>query len=96
MSEPKTRKIRKYDDEFKANILSIYKKDERNIKQLAKDYGIPESTLWGWIEKEENRVSKNKGEYPEVKELKKELANVKEDRDILKKALAIFSMPPKN
>ena len=50
------KKPRKYDDEFKLNIIEVYKKDERTAKDLAKDYGIPEGTLRGWIKNEENRI----------------------------------------
>lgn len=91
---------RRYDDEFRANIIKVYKQDERTPKELAEDYGIPEGTLRGWLKAEEARSESVKGNdkqnCADLKELKKELAKVKEDRDILKKALAIFSMPPRS
>ena len=64
------KKPRKYDDEFKLNIIEVYKKDERTAKDLAKDYGIPEGTLRGWIKNEENRIKTGqKGEKKAISEL---------------------------
>ena len=91
-------KIRNYDKGFKLNAIKLYLKSGRGFKQSANELGIPFSTLVGWVDE-----YKKKGEdaFPgkgyihgsdsEVVNLRKELAIVREERDILKKALGIFS-----
>ncbi len=90
-------KKRLYDKEFKLNALSLYKSG-KSAGQVCRDLGIPGSTFSGWIKEYEgdgksaflgsgNVKASNKSEH----DLKKELEDVKLERDILKKALAIFS-----
>jgi transposase len=92
------RKIRKYDKEFKQNAVNLCLKDDRSYREIAKDLGIAPSTLASWIEayqKDGSQAFPGKGHLKpsdaEVAQLRKELAHVREERDILKKALGIFS-----
>lgn len=89
---------RKYDREFKINAVKLCRERGKGIGQTARDLGIPLSTLGGWI-----KQFKKHGEesFPgsgslmpcneELVRIRKELADVKQERDILKKAIAIFS-----
>lgn len=91
---------RKYDREFKLNTVKLYREGNKTLEELGKDLGIPKSTLCGWI-----KEFKEHGEdsYPgkgkllpcneEVYRLRKQLADVTMERDILKKAAAIFLKP---
>jgi len=82
---------RHYDAEFKSNALQMLE-NGRSVKSLSQALGIKESLLYNW--KSKARKQKNapeKREENEVKALRKELKEVKEERDILKKALSIFS-----
>ncbi|MDR3491951.1 MAG: transposase [Gammaproteobacteria bacterium] len=92
------RKIRKYDKEFKQNAVNLCSKNDRPCREIAKDLGIAPSTLASWIEacqKDGSEAFPGKGHLKpsdaEVAQLRKELAHVREERDILKKALGIFS-----
>ena len=93
--EIKSRKS--YDPEFKRNAASLYVNGKQSLGDLANEFGIAESTLYNWVA--EYRKHGNKSFEPktlsaqekEVIALKKELADMKMERDILKKALAIFS-----
>jgi transposase-like protein len=94
------RKLRTYDKEFKLNAVKLYQASERSYKQVADELGIPQATLVGWISNYEKAgvkadVFPGKGHLKpsdaEVAQLRKELAIVREERDILKKALGIFS-----
>ena len=89
---------RYYDKEFKLNAVQLAKTSDKPNLQIANDLGIPESTLRQWIketEKEGIDCFRGKGvikaSNEELYNLKKELADVKLERDILKKAVAIFS-----
>ena len=92
------RKLRKYDKEFKLNAINLCLKKELGCKEVAKDLGIPISTLASWIaahRKDGKEAFPGKGHLKpsdsEVMQLHRELAKVREERDILKKALGIFS-----
>ena len=71
-------------------------RSEKSAAQIAKDLGVKESTLYGWISKVKNQKDQKAGKnneqlFDELKQLKKELVDVKEQRDILKKATAYFA-----
>jgi transposase len=92
------RKIRAYDKEFKLNAVKLYKESGRSLSQVSEELGIPSATLAGWIqayEKDQGEAFPGKGYLKpsdaEVAQLRKELAIAREERDILKKALGIFS-----
>ena len=88
---------RSYDKEFKLNAVLLHK-NGKSPSQVCKDLGIPESTFSGWIkayaDEGENAFSGSgiiKASNQDVHALKKELEGIRIERDILKKALAIFS-----
>lgn len=99
MAERRTR-IRP-DKAFKIDAVRLVEEENRSVREVARDLGIHENTLYRWIK--EQRES-GEDAFPghgrllpqdaEVKRLKKELARVKEERDILKKAMAVFSRRP--
>jgi transposase len=92
------RKLRTYDREFKLNAVKLCIGSGRSYKEVSKELGIPRATLVGWIEKSKTEgveAFPGKGNLhasdKELAGLRKELAIVREERDILKKALGIFS-----
>ena len=96
------RKVRKYDKEFKLNAIKLYLESGRTSKQISEELGIPTPTLVHWVEshkKNGEQAFPGKGNTKpsdiEVMRLRKELAIAREERDILKKALGIFSSPRK-
>lgn len=94
------RKQKKYDDEFKGNAVSLYLTSGKSYPVLGEELGMSPSTLAGWVNsgKYHNNGSNRKiteRELSELKQLRKELAHVKMERDILKKAVAIFTKPVK-
>jgi transposase len=96
---------RQYDEEFKRNAVELTRKTGMKVSQVAEDLGINSSMLVRWrMEQESNgvRAFPGKGKLmrgtdleEENRRLKKELAVVQEERDILKKAMAIFSKAQK-
>ena len=69
---------------------------EKPTAQVARDLGINEGTLYTWVDKAKSsnvQASSKSNEqlFDELKRVKKELAEVKEQRDILKKATAYFA-----
>ena len=86
----------KYDNEFKVMIVELLNSGIKT-SQVGNDYGLNVSMLSRWRREhmaKSGGFSKKKEvslEAQELKSLKKELRDVKEERDILKKAVSIFS-----
>jgi transposase-like protein len=96
------RKLRTYDKEFKLNAIKLYLESGRSYKQISNELGIPNGTLVTWVESKKKKgveAFPGKGHVKasdgEMVNLRKELAIAREERDILKKALGIFSSPRK-
>lgn len=92
--------MKTYDKDFKINTVNLYKNSDRSIKVIAQEMGIATSTLAKWIRAYSDQGEKSfsgkgnpKACEEELRALRKELMHVRQERDILKKALAIFSEP---
>lgn len=93
---------RKYDKEFKAEAVRMATDGGRTVADVARSLGIHENQLHKWKREYAEDPGSSfpgkgrlKSHDEEMRRLQKENANLKEERDILKKALAIFSRHPK-
>tara|TARA_Y100000389_G_C17346472_1_gene456105 strand:+ start:443 stop:739 length:297 start_codon:yes stop_codon:yes gene_type:complete len=86
-----------YSAEFRASYVKLAVESDQPIAKTARDLGVNTSTLHTWIgnqsnSKESNNMTKNSEcHFEEVARLKKELAIVKQERDLLKKAAAYLA-----
>ena len=85
-------KGRRYDQEYKDMIVELFKSG-MSLAELSSEYGIAKSTINGCVKDvKEIKVDENEVfTLKEVKALKKEMARIKEENEILKKAMAIFA-----
>ena len=92
-------KGRRYDQEYKNMIVDLFKSG-MSLSEISSEYSIAKSTINGWIKDvKEIKVDENEViTLKEVKELKKEMARIKEENEIVhqrralaKKAMAIFA-----
>ena len=98
MSEKVSRKV--YPDEFKREAVRLAT-ERGNISQVARDLGINDNLLFRWKKRLET-VQENEHAFPgqgnardeEMVKLQRELARVKEETEILKKAVGIFTNRP--
>jgi transposase len=86
----------KYTTEFRSRAVSMVISSEKPVSKIAKDLGVKSSTLYSWVNQAKSsdalQSDPDKEQmFDELKRLKKELAEVKEQRDILKKATAYFA-----
>lgn len=82
---------RRHDAEFKASALKLIE-DGRSVKDVAEGLGIKESLLYSWRSQAKKKQGQNGfDDNMELKLLRKRLKEVEQERDILKKALSIFS-----
>jgi transposase len=93
---------RSYDSEFKINAVHLVTEQDRKVEEVARDLGIHPNMLHRWrreLTKEPEQAFPGKGHLmdkdEEIRQLRKELNDIREERDILKKVVAIFSKQPK-
>ena len=96
-----SRTNRKYDEEFKHRAVKLYLESGKSYPVLSEELGVPSATLAGWVNNPRYKeiISTPAGEIEimdELKKLRKELKDVREERDILKKVVAIFSRTKEN
>ena len=90
------KKRRKYTAEYQAEAVRRVKVGDRPLAQVARDLGLSTQTLWNWVYR---KVDSEKGETgeltpterEELKELRRRVARLEEEREILKKATAFFA-----
>ena len=87
----------------KANFTEEFKRDavrqitERGypVLEVSQRLGVSAHSLYEWRRKYASDVSKGGDQADEIRQLKRELARVTEERDILKKAAAYFAKDAK-
>jgi len=91
---------RKYDKEFKVQAVKLLLESGKTADEVADNLGINSGNLTRWkreYREDAENAFRGKGrlkpEEEEMRRLKKENADLKQEREILKKALAIFSRP---
>jgi len=91
------RQRKRYTEEYKIDVVRMIEEHQSRISEVAKDMGVRVDLLYAWKRKYGNQQPKpiNPGISAEVKRLQKRLSEVEEERDILKKAVAIFTQRPK-
>ena len=87
---------RKFTKEFKIEAVQLLEHSGKTGVEIAKDLGINSNVIYRWLKEmgEKNiRVFPGNGNArdEELIRLRGELAVVKEEREILRKAVAIFS-----
>jgi transposase len=95
------RKYRSYAKEFKLEALELLKRGDKSAGAIERELGITPGLLVKWraryqlIEQGEREVrlgpSDLEGAKAEIRRLQRELSAAEEEREILKKALNIFS-----
>lgn len=96
MAEKTTR--RSFDKEFKLSAVKLVLDSGKSVKTIAGELGISDNTLFNWKKKyleDAKNAFPGKGHMkPEQEELRRkdrEIARLKMERDILKKAIAYFT-----
>lgn len=95
------RNYRKYTQEFKLEALELLQRGDKSAGQIERELGITPGLLTKW--RARYQIVSREGQVPEIgpsdmeaakaeiRRLQRELTNMEEERDILKKALYIFS-----
>src|SRR5690554_8148828 len=95
---------RKYSEEFKKEAVELSFNSDKTCKDIAEELGISYHNLVRWRSEYKNKGDlafpgngnqKLTPEQEKIKRLKYELRETQIERDILKKAVAIYSKKPK-
>ena len=87
-------KRKKYDPEFREGAVRIVEETGKPIAQVARDLGVNEGTLGNWVqrarEEREGRGDLSKDDYDELKRLRAEVAELRMERDVLKRSVVLW------
>ena len=87
---PETR--RSYDSEFRAGAVRIVVETGKPIAQVARDLGMHPGTLGNWVKAKRGRASGvlDGDERAELVRLRKENAELRMERDVLKRSVVLW------
>lgn len=84
------RKRRKYDENFKSEILKMIDSG-KSVQEISRTFGIGENLVYKWLTESKSNLNPSElSSFNEIESLKKQLKIAETERDILKKAIAIF------
>jgi transposase len=86
-----------FTDEFKAEVVKKVVSSGKTAGQVARELDLTETAVRGWVR--QAQIDRGKGppgalttaEKEELAQLRKEVRELREDREILKKAAAFFA-----
>lgn len=88
----------KYPEEFRREAVELVRTSGRPRAEIARSLGLSDSTLKNWVVKDRQQRQRaadpdalSESEAAELKRLRKEVAELRMDREILRKAAAFFA-----
>jgi transposase len=93
---------RTYTKEFKLETLKLAETSEKSVSQIEREMGLPAGVIFRWqrqLRQDGDQAFPGHGNLKEaetrIEQLEKENANLRMERDILKKAVRVFSQGQK-
>ena len=88
------KKRTKYDREFREGAVRIVNETNKPIAQVARDLGVNEGTLGNWVardrEARQGTDGLSTGDVEELKRLRAEVAELRMERDVLKRSVVLW------
>lgn len=92
------RSRRRFTKEFKAETVALIRNSGKSIAEVCRDMGLAESSVHRWLAQADIDAGQRDGlttaEREELSRLRRELRVVREERDVLAKAIAFFTNGP--
>ena len=92
-------KSKRFDRDFKISAVKMVTEGGHKASEVARSLGIHQNQIYNWKKKFSDQGDKafpGKGHLTELAALRRKLRDVEMERDILKKAVGIFSKPTEN
>jgi transposase-like protein len=87
-------KRRKFDAEFREGAVRIVRDTGKPIAQVARDLGVNAGTLGNWVDQDraarEGTTGLSTGDIAELKRLRAENAELRMERDVLKRSVVLW------
>ena len=88
-------RYRKFDDDFKAGAVRLVFESGKPIAQVAREQGVNEGTLGNWVakaraERDVENPPLSEDERAELVRLRKENTELRMQRDVLKRSVALW------
>lgn len=88
------RSYKQYPKEFKDEAVALVREQGYSVREAAKSLGIAANMLYRWKDIREQQLegsALSEDERSELKQLRKEVKELRMEKDILKKASAFFA-----
>jgi transposase len=88
----------KYPEQFRRDAVELVETSGRSIAEVARSLSISEGTLWNWVRDARARRARDgdpealsESERAELQRLRKEVIELRTDKEILRRAAAYFA-----
>jgi transposase len=86
----------KYPEQFRKDAVDLVRASDRPLRQIARELGVNHETLRSWVNNATPdhampASSANSAEQQELRELRKRVAELELEKEILRKAAAYFA-----
>ena len=81
---------KRYNQEFKQTVVELYRSGT-SVSQLSSEYGVSEVTIYKWIKQLSPIEGTQELTVSDVEAIQKENLRLKQELEILKKAMTIFA-----
>lgn len=88
----------KYPEQFRRDAVELVESSGRTIAEVARSLSVNEGTLWNWVRDARQKRARHvdpgavsESELEELKRLRKEVIELRTDKEILRRAAAYFA-----
>jgi len=91
------RKRRGFNDEYKAEVVKLIKESEKSIAQVCRELDLTQTAVRRWVAQSDADAGRGPSgalsteEHEELRRLRREVKQLRMEREILKKATAFFA-----